>query len=228
MNGQSAGKSFAYVLGVYIGDGCITKPKNRPNYSYSFRLDVIDKDFAEKFNNELLKLNCKTSFREYKRNDRPCYIVETRDKEITRVLLEDTDHKKLVPQYVQKWDTENKLAFISGVMDSEGFICKRKKTMKNGLPSFQLGIKMDFDILKQIKPIMQSVGIKVGKYTMTLKKWCVNVQTATLSINLKSWVFSNAHFNIERKEDKVKQYISNTNLNDYMPNVEEEPPKDIV
>lgn len=228
MNGQSAGKSFAYILGVYIGDGCITKPKQRPNYSYTFRLDVIDEDFANKFNEELVKLGCKTSFRQYERNSKPCYIVETRNKDLVETLITDTGHKKIIPEYVKNWDTENKLQFISGIMDSEGFICKRKKIMKNGLPSFQLGIKMDYELLKQIKPIMQSVGIKVGKYTMTLKKWCTNVQTAALSINLKSWVSSNAHFNIKRKEDKVKQYISNTNLNDYMPNVEEELPKDIV
>lgn len=228
MNGQSAGKSFAYILGVYIGDGCITKPKNRPNYSYTFRLDVIDKDFADKFTEELNALGCKSLPREWKRNEKPCYIVETRDKDLTKVLLEDTQHKKIIPDYVKKWDKENKLSFISGIMDSEGFISKRKKIMTNGLPSFQMGIKMDYKMLKQIKPIMQSVGIKVGKYTMSPQKWCTNVQTANLSINIKSWVSANAHFNIKRKEDKVRQYINNTNLNDYMPNVEEEPPKDIV
>lgn len=25
INGQSAGKSYAYLLGVYLGDGCVTK-----------------------------------------------------------------------------------------------------------------------------------------------------------------------------------------------------------
>ena len=220
MNGQSAGKSFAYILGVYIGDGCITRPKNKPNVSYTFRLDVIDKDFAVKFKEELEELGCKTKFREYERNSKPCYIVETRNKDLTKKLLEETNHKKLVPEYINKWSKEEKLSFISGIMDSEGFISKRKKIMKSGLPSFQLGIKMDYEILKQIKPIMQSVGFKIGKYTMTLKKWCTNIQTAELSINLKSWIESGAHFNIERKEDKVRQYINNTNLNDYMPNVD--------
>lgn len=228
MNGQSAGKSFAYVLGVYIGDGCITKPKKHPNYSYVFRLDVIDKDFADKFAEELKNLGCKVLPREWERYGKPCYIVETRDKDLTDVLLKDTDHKKIVPDYVMKWSKDERLAFISGIMDSEGFISKRKKIMKNGLPSFQMGIKMDYEMLKQIKPIMQSVGIRVGKYTMSPSKWCTNVQTANLSINLKSWASSNAHFNIKRKEDKVKEYINNTNLNDYMPSMEEELPKDIV
>lgn len=212
MNGQSAGKSFAYILGVYFGDGCITNERKRK----VFRLEVMDEDFALEFVKQLESLKAHNKF--YKiENSRYIqgysYIVVCRQYDLINTLLEDTNNKTTIPDYVYKWNKENKLAFIAGLMDSEGFVSQRTKIMKNGLPSFQMGIKMDFNILKQFKKILQSVGIKTGKFSLT--KTIVNIQTANLSININSWIDSGAYFNIQRKNKKVQEYYSNTNLNEY-------------
>ena len=221
INGQSAGKNFAYILGVYIGDGCITKAQTRK--TYTFKLEVMDEDFAMKTYEMLIELGCKANF--YKIENKRyrqgfSYHVTTVDKELIEILREDTKCKKEIPPYVSKWNTENKLAFIAGVMDSEGFVSKRPKIMRNGLPSYMLGIKMDYNMLSQIQPVFQSVGIKTGKYTMTILRDGQRVQTANLSLNIMSWIKSNAHFNIQRKEDKIQDYLRNINLNDYTPNVQ--------
>lgn len=221
MNGQSAGKDFAYVMGVYLGDGCITKAKTRKNYT--FKLEVMDEDFAKKFYDTLIKMGCNTHFNKIY-NDRYkqgySFHVTTMDKDLIATLQVDTSYKKRIPKYVKSWPRDNKIAFIEGIMDSEGFISKRKKNMANGLPSYMLGIKMDYELLSQLNPIFQSVGLKTGKYTMTKLRDGQRVQTANLSINLRSWIESGVHFNIQRKENKVKDYIHNVNLNDYMPNVQ--------
>lgn len=220
-NGQSAGKNFAYILGVYIGDGCITKPRTRN--TYTFKLEVMDEDFAIKTKDTLIELECKTNFhkienKRYKQGF--SYHVTTVNKELIETLKNDTKDKTEVPPYVKGWSKENKLAFIAGIMDSEGFVSKRTKIMKNGLPSYMLGIKMDYNMLSQINPIFQSVGIKTGKYTMSILRDGQRVQTANLSLNIMSWISSNAHFNIKRKEDKIQDYLRNINLNDYTPNVQ--------
>ena len=44
INGQSAEKNYAYLLGLYFGDGHIEK---RSDNNYIFRLQAIDKDFVE-------------------------------------------------------------------------------------------------------------------------------------------------------------------------------------
>jgi DNA-binding transcriptional regulator WhiA len=223
IDGQSAGKSFAYILGVYLGDGCITRPKNRPTISYVFRLEVFDEDFAIATQKALDELECKAYFRKnYRTRYKQGYsfVVETRDKELTEALRKDTRCKEIIPSYVYKWNKENKIAFISGVMDSEGFVSKRTKPLANGLPSFMMGIKMDYNILKQFKPILQSVGIKTGKFTMTKPKWVTNIQTANLTINIPSWIEAGGYFHIQRKKSRVEQYINNTNLNDYMPDMQ--------
>lgn len=231
MNGQSAGKNFAYILGVYIGDGCITKPKTHPEYPYVFRLEVIDEDFAVATKEALEALGCKTNFRKsYRERYKQGYtfVTETRNKELTKTLKEDTNNKTVIPEYVYSWDKENKLAFIAGLMDSEGFVAKRTKLLANGQQNYRMGIKMDYNILKQFKPIMQSVGIVTGKFTITKPKWITNVQTASLSIKMPSWINSGAYLNIHRKSDRIEEYKRNINLNDYTPSVQPKAAKDIV
>jgi hypothetical protein len=45
--GQEAGKSFAYILGVYLGDGAVTVWRQTGKSDrLMFRLNTIDEDFA--------------------------------------------------------------------------------------------------------------------------------------------------------------------------------------
>lgn len=229
IDGQSADKDYAYVLGVYIGDGCISKPKNTKN-KWSLQLEVIDKDFAEKFADCLEKLGGKVlRYYDYSYPSKPerlFHRVVCRNHDIIKTFLRDTNNKTKIPEYVYKWNRENQIKFIEGIMDSEGFISQRTKIMENGLPSFMMGIKMDFEILKQIRPIFQHLNIKTGKYTMS--KCYVNVQTANLSINIMSWINSGAHFNIKRKEDRVKAYVVNQSQRLHVGRGKSAIPKDIV
>lgn len=229
IDGQSADKDYAYVLGVYIGDGCISKPKNTKN-KWSLQLEVIDKDFAEEFATCLERLGSKVlRYFDYEYPSRPhsfFHRVVCRNHDLIKTFLRDTDNKKKIPEYVYKWSRENQMKFIEGIMDSEGYISKRTQIMTNGLPSFMMGIKMDYEILKQIRPIFQHLNIRTGKYTMG--KCYANVQTANLSINLWSWTQSGVHFNIKRKEDRVKAYVDNQSQRLHVGRGKNAIPKDIV
>lgn len=213
MNRQSAGKSFAYILGTYLSDACITHERN----SLVLRLEVMDKDFADHFEQSLVEYGA-THVKTYK-IENPRYkqgfsfFVISRDQVLIDRLLSDTHKKTLVPSYVKHWSKQDKLEFISAVMDGEGYVGKRSKPLANGKNTYGIGIKMEHALLTQIKPIMQSVGIKTGKFIMT--KNIVNIQTSTLNIRMASWISSGAKFYIERKQNRVNEYIRNTNPNDY-------------
>ena len=207
MNRQSAGKSFAYILGTYLSDACITHERN----SLVLRLEVMDKDFADHFEQSLIEYGA-THVKTYKiANPRYkqgfSFFVISRDQVLIDRLLSDTHKKTLVPSYVKHWDKEDKLEFISAIMDGEGYVGKRSKPLANGKNTYGIGIKMEHVLLTQIKPIMQSVGIKTGKFVMT--KNIVNVQTSTLNIRMASWISSGAKFYIERKQNRVNEYIRN-------------------
>ena len=50
INGQSAGKDYAYLLGTYFGDASIVK---RTENCYTFTIEAIDKDFISRVAREL-------------------------------------------------------------------------------------------------------------------------------------------------------------------------------
>ena len=217
MNGQSADKNFAYILGTYMSDGCISKNYKR----WRFVLEVMDEDFATKFYDCLIESGYQA--RRYK-IDNPRYRqgysfhVTCVNQELCERLRNDTNNKIKIPDYVYKWNIDVKKEFIAAMMDGEGYICKRGKIMSNGLPTYMLGIKMDMVVLEQLKKLMQSIGLVIGK--TTISKYFVNIQTATILINLRSWINEGFYFYIKRKQDKVEEYIRNINLNDYTPNIE--------
>lgn len=213
MNRQSAGKSFAYILGTYLSDGCITHERKH----LVFRLEVMDEDFAKQFEKSLKDYGV-THIKTYK-IENPRYkqgfsfFVVSRDQDLIKILLTDTVNKTKVPSYVKNWSKAEKLEFISAIMDGEGYVGKRSKPLANGKNTYGIGIKMEHNLLLQIKPIMQSVGIQTGKFVMT--KNIINVQTSTLNIRMWSWIKSGAKFYIQRKQNRIYEYIRNTNPNDY-------------
>lgn len=214
-NGQSAGKSFAYILGVALSDGCITKEYGK----YVFRLECMDEDYVDAFYDSLSNYGV-SHLRRYKivnprYNQGYSYFVVTRDLDLINLILNDTVFRTVIPSYVYRWSNENRVSFISAVMDGEGYVSKRTKIMGNGLPSYSMGIEMSYSMLLQFKKILQSVGVVTGKFTFRSRYQ--NVKLACLSIKIRSWYNSGCYFMIKRKNDKVLDYIRNTNLNDYTP-----------
>lgn len=217
MDGQSADKNFAYILGTYMSDGCISLNHGK----WRFALEVMDEDFADRFAEALSNLGhkihrYKIENKRYKQGF--SFFVTCVNQQLCQQMIDDTKNKTTIPTYVKSWCVELKKEFISAMMDGEGYICKRTKIMKNNLPTYMLGIKMEENVLEELKRIMQSIGLQIGKTTRT--KTTVNVQTATILINLRSWIDVKCYFYIKRKQNKVEEYIRNINLNDYTPNIE--------
>ena len=117
--GQSAGKSYAYLLGVFLGDGCVTAPQGY----LTFRLNTIDEDFAEATKLALSEFTDRPiSIHKHavSKSSKPNYSLRCGDPEIAKHLVEVTDGKKKIPDAAKTWSRQDKLWFISGLMDSEG------------------------------------------------------------------------------------------------------------
>ena len=170
--GQSAGKSYAYILGVYLGDGCVTLQvsyNSGPETKWYpvFRVNTIDEDFAEAIRAALADLTsrpvniCK---HDVKKSSKPNYSLRCGDPDLCKKLVEDTESKKIIPTYVWQWSKAEKLAFIAGLMDSEGFVSK-----KTGSEStYYMGFKCCEDWVPEFTRLLESVGIMTGKLAVCL------------------------------------------------------------
>lgn len=201
--GQSAGKTkhLAYLLGVYLGDGHIGKAQKARGMK-RFRLNTIDSDFAEVTATALESIN---GFRPainvhpVSKSSKPNHAISASGKNLIWMIAA-TENKSKIPSCVWKLDREAKLAFISGVMDSEGYASKSRNKLTVGLKACDSWIN-DFHRL------MQSIGVIIGKIG---EEVLPSGKTAKrFHFNVRSWIDAGCYFNIKRKENRVIEWASN-------------------
>ena len=199
---QSAGKSYAYLAGVLLGDGCAS-----PINGYLvFRLNTIDEDFAMATKaaiNDVSDRQVTIRKEVVKKSSKPNYALYCGDESLVKHLLEMTAAKTRIPQLETK---EEKMALIVGLMDSEGFVAE--KTQNKTGRAYYMGFKVCDPWIHEFIALLQSVGIKIGKVS-ACPPYREHYKVPTrFHIKMQSWVDSGMRFNIKRKQDRVDSWAT--------------------
>lgn len=214
--GQSAGKTWAYLLGVYLGDGCTTIVQNR----LTFRLNTIDMDFAEATKQALETFSDRPvglHTHAVSKSSKPNHSIRCGDPALCEALKVETNKKAKLPDWIYSTDKDVKLAFIAGVMDSEGYV-----SVKEGRGQAYMGIKTTDEWFPDFLRVLQSVGILHGKIGVEVPRKPGYRVPRRVTIKLRSWIDAGAYFRIARKQSKVERWASlpylhvPRNLRDYM------------
>lgn len=203
--GQSAGKSYAYLLGVFLGDGCVTKQGDYP----VFRLNTIDEDFAEATRLALSEFTDRPigiHKHSVSKSSKPNYALRCGDPDICAHLVDVTAGKTKIPDAVSGWSKEDKIAFIEGLMDSEGFVAERKSTPT--ARRFYMGFKSCDVWVPQFVRILESVGLKIGKVSQEEPRKPGYKVPTRFHIKMQSWVDVGARFRISRKQTRVDAWAA--------------------
>lgn len=204
MIGREAGKSYAYIVGVYLGDGCVT----RYNNGIAFRLNTIDEDFALAVKNALADLT-EVPVRIWKetvsKSSKPNYALCCADEQLCAMLTTHCDGKSTLPMMFD-WSDDMKKQLIIGLMDSEGFVAKN--TNNHTDRGFYMGFKSCDVWVPDFIRLLQSVGLKIGKI-QTEKPYKPHYKAPTrFSIKMQSWVDSGLRFNIKRKQERIDTWAA--------------------
>lgn len=206
--GQSAGKSYEYLLGVYLGDGCITRPYKHSE-EWCFKLNTIDKDFAEAVRTalecELTDMPVSISKHNVKNSKRPNYTLYCRCHNLCVAMKEHCGGGKLWPNDIDVWSRPCKLSFIEGLMDSEGFVAANSNPTNR---RYYMGYKSCDPWVPELVTLMESVGIRTGKLSTEKPRKPGYKTPRRFHIKMQSWVDSGARFNIARKQDRVDAWAS--------------------
>lgn len=198
--GQSAGKSYAYILGVFLGDGCVTKNRGYP----AFRVNTIDADFADAIKAALVELTdykVGINVHSVKKSTKPNHGLRCGDPTLCSKLVDSTERKSIIPVEVLEWPAEWQKAFIVGLMDSEGYVAK--KTGGETGRSYYMGFKSCDAWVPQFVRLLEKNGLKLGKVSVCPPyKEGYKVPTR-FHIKMNSWVESGMRFNIARKQSRV-------------------------
>jgi len=207
--GQDAGKSFAYILGVYLGDGCVTNAWNRGRKDRPvFRLNTIDEDFAEATKAALQQISTfavTVGCHAVPKSSKPNWSLVHGDRALCERLVTDTEKKRIIPGYVFGWPRDQKLAFIVGIMDSEGFVAANSNHTGR---RFYMGYKSCDLWVPDFVRLMQSVGIVIGKIGIEKPRFSGYKTPTRFAIKMQSWVDSGARFNIARKQLRVDEWAT--------------------
>ncbi len=209
MIGQEAGKDFAYILGVYLGDGAVTLWRS-PGKSdrLIFRLNTIDQDFAQATRTALSRLSdykVSLSCHAVSKSSKPNHALALGDRALCERLVADTEKKRIIPSYVLGWPRELKLAFVVGLMDSEGFVAANGNHTGR---RFYMGFKSCDPWILDFVSLLQSVGIVIGKIGVEKPLKPGYKTPRRFAIKMQSWVDSGARFNIARKQRRVDEWAA--------------------
>lgn len=196
---------LSYIIGVYFGDGTITKYKTIRSYSHVFQLIAKDKDFVEEFLRCFNKISNKTyTVRLYGKYYRahPCseqfygYICDKDIIDFNNVVL------------------KHPFGFLKGFFDSEGGV--------DIISKFGRRIRIsntDFNLLNYVSDILLKIGIsskihkenKIGEviYGKTGKRYvktkdCYRLHISTKETPLFSKLVSTS---IKRKRDRMEVLV---------------------
>lgn len=202
-------KDWAYILGVYLGDGCVTRHKNQK----VFRLNTIDSDFAEATKNSLINLKphsvniCKHSV---KKSTNPNHALRCAAPDLCARLVDDTQGKQVIPAYVWEMPIDAKREFIAGVMDSEGFVAAKTSYANNRKTGrgYYLGIKCCDKWINDFAKILQSIGVEVGKMSDEAPLHKGYKTPTRFHVKIQSWVDAGCYFKIRRKQVRIDEWAA--------------------
>lgn len=160
--------SLSYLLGLILGDGCITSRKGSLLISSS-HLEVKK---AELILKNIFGINCSI-----KQTDN-YYLLRTTSAPLKEFLhnifdipLGKKKDKIRVPKFVLESGKENKVAFIFGFFNSDGSLSIRK----DGRMTFAIK-QSTKEILEDILLMLNSINIKAKIYKdRTMNSWSINI-----------------------------------------------------
>lgn len=209
--GQPAAKSFAYLLGVYLGDGHVSSASG--NYAQS----TIDQDFADAVVRAFADLGAKTSVRYVEvpkkgHNCSPHWSIYCGARAICERFVNETDRKQKIPAWLHEEPIEVQKQFVIGLMDSEGFVARnhandKGRQLQTGR-SYYMGYKSCDVWVSDLIKIMERVGLRVGKVSQEKPRKPGYKTPSRFAIKMQSWVDAGLRFNIARKQDRIDTWAA--------------------
>lgn len=224
ISSENLDKETAYLLGVYLTDGSISKgettfKQSKKKYKfYSFSLSAIDKEFVEFTLKCIKKLNpeCNANVKlrtaiprvwEHGKYISPCkdqWAIHVGFTDFAEWFKSQTGDKHHIPYVI--WDAPLviKRWFIAGLMDGDGYITYHTRSDQSiqwtvGIGGVEEGWVYEF------QQLLHLMGLSTHKPQISIK----DRKKLFVSFNIKIMDFVSAglFFTILRKQERLKTYI---------------------
>lgn len=226
--GQSAGKEnitneeLLYATGLLLGDGCLSAVPNSNCSTLHRRTTIssIDVDIVDEFKRIVEKtFGCDSKIRFIPESH--CYEYGTSKGIVFDYFAENTAHKTKFPDSLKYATKPEKLAFLAGLLDTDGFasMTRHPERIQDGYhkkarEQFRMGFTNTRFIMELVE-LLDRLQIKYGKIWVNnhqtdhikFKKVGKQLTRFTIPINPMSFIEQGGYFRCERKQAKLRQYI---------------------
>lgn len=213
---------IAYILGIYLTDGYVVY--NESSGQYKLELLCLDKSIHERF--QLANKNLFGKYGSISPKKIKYFSSLICSKSLVEWLVETTNHKKVLPQFVYDENLDWKKEFLAGLLDGDGYfsISKSRYETLNGKGESwytQIGIVgcMYDCYLTGVPKLLDSMGIKYGIHKKPPRQEHYRWQQHVI-IRPTSFYENNLYFYCDRKQKKVENYRNlhtPIKFNDYAP-----------
>jgi intein/homing endonuclease len=212
---EEPNEDLAYILGVYLTDGCVHK-----NY---FIVGSIDIDYCETILDKLSRViatNFNKNIKEIPahrytvsdgtvRNNSLKYEIRVSSTDLCKWLLSVTKSKSKIPQEFLNASKEIRLALLAGALDGDGSVAIWKANEgKSSMYKISLcGHEIIYPAFRDFEKLISGLGIHYRKqYDKRRDGFCSYI------MNNSSFVNSGAYFTINRKQKRMnhlKELLNN-------------------
>jgi intein/homing endonuclease len=199
----------AYLIGAVMGDGYLTNSR--------FGFASIDREFVEEVNRILSGMGARLRIhkRHQHKEHNPTFHIEFTNHDFCRLLMNETSCKRKIPQWILR-DDKYIIAFANGVLDAEGCVGKAKTYYNKlgcGYRYTVIITSADAWMNKLIKE-MKRIGLSVNKRYKMKKMKRHHKQAYQWSFNVSSFISSPFDFLIQRKKERLNEYLKYKTIQD--------------
>jgi hypothetical protein len=193
---------LSYIVGVYMGDGSVYI--SMEGYGY-FTHGSVDMDFLEKVANcanVIFGQKPKIKFlrKAPNANSRDMFGLHVCCTQFALWLRETTGNKGFIPKSISSGSLEIRIAFLQGLMDSEGYISERttKENGRTNTPSMNFSVKSEW--IFDVRAMMIEIGIGVADITTSSGQY-------RYLIDPRSYMQNGLTFTIRRKRERLERAL---------------------
>ncbi|MFH1333570.1 MAG: hypothetical protein ABIH53_05025 [archaeon] len=204
---------LAYLLGAYLGDGCLTTKGHYSNLV--FKILSIDEDLLKRIKSILLiDFDSCITIQSVKRY----FAITSEKQDLVDFLDYWSGRNKNWPNGVSTWSIESKKEFFAGLLDTDGYSVYQENKLIQGAyyDQCRIGFCSTSDWIEEVKRLGQSLGIRIGKI------WISNDGkknghkgdkiVRAFNVNVKDFIQNKCYFRVGRKQKKIVRYAQKYSL----------------
>lgn len=209
---QAMSEDLAYILGVFLGDGYISRVTTGNCVTKSFGLNSVDQDFCSHLSSCFQRVLGSPGsitrntwmYRQSGGRWSPIYQLRISSFDFCSWIEEETGGKRRIPGTIPTNPCAITKGFVEGFLDSEGYVSKG--TYKNGTPRYMIG----FCCTEAWSPIMASLIELFGiKFWRLIEETTKTGKTAyRYRGRIQTFLTSSLCFHIARKQERVNEAIT--------------------